>query len=156
MGWLELSMDDRYIKTLTIIFLNLPFLANFYKLTGMSQTYHYHHLLTNLLICNLFFCYSLQLIFLSILLTYFFWYFWQIFFPRYFCNLFFCYSLQLVHGQSCRIIFLANHINLFFWYFLQQFFSLIFFVNIVNLFFLIFFGKFFSGALWVSKGYTTI
>ena len=34
------------------LFLNLPFLANFYKLTGMSQTYE---VLTNLSICNLFF-----------------------------------------------------------------------------------------------------
>ena len=27
----------------TIIFLNLPFLANFYKLTGMSGTYYYYY-----------------------------------------------------------------------------------------------------------------
>ena len=42
-------------------FLNLPFLANFYKLTGMSQTTTMiFDKLTNL---QLIFCYSLQLIF---------------------------------------------------------------------------------------------
>ena len=41
---------------LYILFLNLPFLANFYKITGMSGTYyHYYQVLTNLPICNLFF-----------------------------------------------------------------------------------------------------
>ena len=78
------------------LFLNLPFLANFYKLTGMSGTY-YEFCLFFAILCNLFFQYFLQQffsliflqfffailcnLFLSILYTYFFYIF---------CNYFFC------------------------------------------------------------------
>ena len=31
------------IQDYLLVFLNLPFLANFYKLTGMSGTYHYYY-----------------------------------------------------------------------------------------------------------------
>ena len=49
--------------------LNLPFLANFYKLTGMSGTYYYYYyyeVLTNLPICNLFFAILCNLFFVNI------------------------------------------------------------------------------------------
>ena len=91
----------------------MPFLANFYKHTGMSGTTNFDKLVLY---------YSLQLIFFDNIVDLFFWYFWQIFSPWYFYNLFFCYSLQLILGQSFRIIFLANHVNLFFWYFCNKFF----------------------------------
>ena len=48
-------------------FLNLPFLANFYKITGMSGTYYYYYqVLTNLPICNLFFAILCNLFFVNI------------------------------------------------------------------------------------------
>ena len=35
------------------VYLNLPFLANFYKLTGMSQTYYYYEVLLFFATCVL-------------------------------------------------------------------------------------------------------
>ena len=51
----------------SLFFLNLPFLANFYKITGMSGTYYYYYqVLTNLPICNLFFAILCNLFFVNI------------------------------------------------------------------------------------------
>ena len=99
-------------------FLNLPFLANFYKLTGMSGTYYYQ-VLTNLPICNLFFCYPLQLIFFQCCKTYFSDIFWKYFFHDN-LQLIFLLFFATYFCQSCRIIFpilftffLANQTVLF-------------------------------------------
>ena len=67
-------------------FLNLPFLANFSKLTGMSQTYH---LMTNLLVCNIFY----------LILCNFFCHLIILFFLIFFTNIFV--------GKSCRLFFLS-------------------------------------------------
>ena len=44
-GAVEKGFDLKYTTKLktSFIFLNLPFLAYFYKLTGMSQTYYHYH-----------------------------------------------------------------------------------------------------------------
>ena len=64
-------------------FLNLPFRANFYKLTGMSGTYHYYYyyyeVLTNLPIWNLFFAILFNLFFVNIVDLFFLIFFGKIF-----------------------------------------------------------------------------
>ena len=75
-------------------FLNLPFLANFYKLTGMSGTYYYYYyyyeVLTNLPICNLFFAILCNLFFVNIVDLFFLIFFGKIFLPDNFATYFFC------------------------------------------------------------------
>ena len=115
----------------TSVFLNLPFLANFYKLTGMSRTTTttttmVFDKLTNL---QLIFCYSLKLFFCQYCRLIFSDIFWKNIFTWYFCNLFFCYSLQLILGQSFRIIFFGKSCKLIFLIFFATIFSPDIFAN---------------------------
>ena len=74
------------IKLTVLKFLNLPFLANFYKITGMSGTYYYYQVLTNLPICNLFFAILCNLFFVNIVDLFFLIFFGKIFLPDIFAT----------------------------------------------------------------------
>ena len=81
--------------TFKVIFLNLPFLANFYKLTGLSGTTTTTTNFDKLTNLQLIFCYSLQLIFCQYCRIIFSDIFWKNIFTWYFCNLFFAIPCNL-------------------------------------------------------------
>ena len=91
------------VYSVGILFLILPFLANFYKLTGMSGTYDYYEVLTNLPICNLFFAILCNLFFVNIVDLLFLIFFGKIFLPDIFATYFFAIACNL---------FLANLLEL--------------------------------------------
>ena len=101
---------SKYFRVKTL--LNLPFLANLYKLTGMSGPYHHYDFWQTCLFAtyffailgNLFFCQYCKLIFSDI--------FWKYFFPDIFATYFLLFFATY---------FFANLVDLLSWYFLQIF-----------------------------------
>ena len=89
------------------LFLNLPFLANFYKITGMSGTYYHYYFTTNfdkLTNLQLIFCYSLQLIFCQYCRLIFSDIFWKNIFTWYICNFFFAIpcKIRIIPSTPCK------------------------------------------------------